>query len=629
MQALFLQTTFCGDECHKFITILLTIVGVAFLIYCIASIFLIKQVVISKKQSGSDKPIPADQYYYLPTALLTIQGKETIAVVKSAADETIRSATLVDLQIHNPPPVLPAPQDLLLVSYKGFAFANDEIRVSTDINGMLENISAITEDRITNIIQDITDAPKKIIKGQDFAPVSELAEKSPGEPTTTEIHQYSRSFVFLPDDLISAGFSKPWTIVIEGKSTNGSNVVDASIQLKQKAAVNRLELDDIEYKGFLTRPLVTRRFGVYTGKVGNGFNSQERFAFIVQIPDVSRIISVPIIRFAFVKGQSQPKFSSGLLIENYINKPSQVEGFLSIPINVLKAIFSIPAQLFNFKITHFELENNLETEKRKLASVTAAGNKQPAGPTAANPATAPLSKQDQQLVDSARAIINERARQLTKLPGLGKAPAIKLAKEPLKISSYIDLEKYLLTPDSGVLPTPPEPSKWKVNIIDWNAYRNDNSDTALQDCVAAAAAHQIMFWSGVALNKVKVPLENDVILAYKSVPADDKGRISIHDFLAAWRSPGIAHDKIDVCFPIREKNYEELKLAVYLFGACMVGLQLPIAVQSLEGVWDVEEDDPVGDWKIGSWDGHAVAVIGYDNEIITFITWGREQKMTR
>src|SRR6202007_3060450 len=103
------------------------------------------------------------------------------------------------------------------------------------------------------------------------------------------------------------------------------------------------------FKGVLTRPLRNLAMDVFLPahrQVGSAgprlFRKDPDLHCELMIPDLSRLIFVPITRSPFIKKNQVPKFTSGLLVENYINKPSEAEGFLSIPINVAKAIFAIP-----------------------------------------------------------------------------------------------------------------------------------------------------------------------------------------------------------------------------------------------------------------------------------------------
>ncbi|MCE1198106.1 MAG: hypothetical protein LWW85_03985, partial [Marinilabiliales bacterium] len=53
----------------------------------------------------------------------------------------------------------------------------------------------------------------------------------------------------------------------------------------------------------------------------------------------------------------------GLVLSNEINNPSSVEGFAMIPVNIAKAIVSIPTQLVQFKFDNTTKLEALEKEK--------------------------------------------------------------------------------------------------------------------------------------------------------------------------------------------------------------------------------------------------------------------------
>ena len=52
------------------------------------------------------------------------------------------------------------------------------------------------------------------------------------------------------------------------------------------------------------------------------------------------------------------------------DKPSEVLAFLDIPINVAKAIVSIPAELLQFKVTHYDNVNKAaQNEQAALQAI--------------------------------------------------------------------------------------------------------------------------------------------------------------------------------------------------------------------------------------------------------------------
>ena len=88
---------------------------------------------------------------------------------------------------------------------------------------------------------------------------------------------------------------------------------------------------------------------------------------------------------------------------------------------------------------------------------------------------------------------------------------------------------------------------------------------------------------------------------------------------------GIAGDTILDSIRIKEKDMDQLKITVYLFGGCLVGLQLPDSAQD-QAIWgegaSAKSKDP------NPKNGHAVAVLGYDPTYLYCISWGRYRQMT-
>lgn len=59
-----------------------------------------------------------------------------------------------------------------------------------------------------------------------------------------------------------------------------------------------------------------------------------------------------------------------------------------------------------------------------------------------------------------------------------------------------------------------------------------------------------------------------------------------------------------------------------------MGLNMPKSLNTDHEIWDLMPGDLTGDNAPGSDGGHAVAVLGYDAQYITFITWGEKKQMT-
>lgn len=203
---------------------------------------------------------------------------------------------------------------------------------------------------------------------------------------------------------------------------------------------------------------------------------------------------------------------------------------------------------------------------------------------------------------------------------------IKLGKRPprrdprtLQLASYMRLE---------ALPALPAMQNWGGKVMDWGMMKND----AVGDCTCAAAGHLIEAWTSNVSQEV-VPADDAIIAAYAAITgynpqtgANDNGAAEL-DVLNYWRQTGIANHKIDAYVALEPGNHDHIRAAVYIFGGCYIGLQLPNSAQK-QRVWSVAPQGTQGDGAPGSWGGHAVPVVAYDSLGLTVVTWGQLKHMT-
>jgi hypothetical protein len=204
--------------------------------------------------------------------------------------------------------------------------------------------------------------------------------------------------------------------------------------------------------------------------------------------------------------------------------------------------------------------------------------------------------------------------------------AVKLGKKyakydhrSLKLSSYL--------PDT--LPPIPETVDFSAKVkVPWGQMLNSE----LGDCTCAAAGHLILQWTanaGVAV----IPPDSSILEAYSAItgynpsdPSSDNGAVEL-DVLNYWRQNGIGGHKIGAFALVSPHNHDHVKAATYLFGGLYIGVQLPSSAQGAE-VWDVPSCGLTGEGEPGSWGGHAVEVVAYDQNGLTVITWGQKMRVT-
>jgi hypothetical protein len=199
---------------------------------------------------------------------------------------------------------------------------------------------------------------------------------------------------------------------------------------------------------------------------------------------------------------------------------------------------------------------------------------------------------------------------------LGKLPA-RVDPRTLSLSHYLRRE---------VLPAPPPELDLAAAVSGWPMYGNDR----IGDCTTAAAGHMIEAWTAAASGRpVEIP-EAAVIEAFDAVrivdPATgEEGAVEL-DVLKLWRTAGIGGHEIGAFAAVALGDGELVRCAAELFCGLYVGLQLPLRAQE-QAVWDWTGrlDGPDAP---GSWGGHAVDVVGYDEATLTVITWGAPQRLT-
>jgi hypothetical protein len=205
---------------------------------------------------------------------------------------------------------------------------------------------------------------------------------------------------------------------------------------------------------------------------------------------------------------------------------------------------------------------------------------------------------------------------------------IKLGKQPARTDPRtLKFSKYL--PSSA--PASPQKINW-LKPITWQMYGNDT----LGDCVEAAAGHMINIWQSWTAPTTQQPTSAQIIEAYSGdtgyIPGDpntDRGTDML-SFLNYWRKTGVAGLKIAAYVALDTGDLEQMRQAVYLFGAAFIGLQMPISAQGAES-WEVPPSF-TGTGAPGSWGGHCVPV-GAFNEFKgpanrnTVVTWGQTLPM--
>lgn len=199
----------------------------------------------------------------------------------------------------------------------------------------------------------------------------------------------------------------------------------------------------------------------------------------------------------------------------------------------------------------------------------------------------------------------------------------RLGKQPYRHDPRnLQLVKYFT---SAVLPSAPAWKNWMTKIKLWPMFLNDREG----DCTAAAIAHMEECWSANAGAEFTIT-DDEVQTVYVAVSgfdpatgANDNGAL-ISDVLKYWQKTGIAGHKIAAYAQVDFTNLTLVRQAIDVFGGVDIGIQLPVAAQNMGNHWKLPAGQALtGDYEPGSWGGHSVCVLAYNDWSFLCVSWGQ------
>lgn len=201
----------------------------------------------------------------------------------------------------------------------------------------------------------------------------------------------------------------------------------------------------------------------------------------------------------------------------------------------------------------------------------------------------------------------------------------KLGKRsPRHDARTLRLAKY-----AAALDTPPAAIDYGKTLTSLGDMQNDE----IGDCTCAGAGHLIQTWTAANGNQV-ILADDEIVDLYSAVTGYKRGDEStdngavLLDVLRYWKANPLKPGHVLTAYAqVNQKNQTEVKQGIWMFGGLYCGVMLPLSAQ-MQGVWDVPEEGTAGAGTIGSWGGHCVPIVAYDDQHLTCISWGQLIKMT-
>ena len=220
------------------------------------------------------------------------------------------------------------------------------------------------------------------------------------------------------------------------------------------------------------------------------------------------------------------------------------------------------------------------------------------------------------------------AEDLGKLPAVHNAgvqeppdpPGMKLGKLGAKFLKGLPP----LGAFTQALPPPPPAIAYSGSLRNLGAMANNVTG----DCTCAACGHAIQLWTSRVSTEMVVS-DASVLGMYSAVSGyvlgdsnTDNGAVASEVLLYWYKNPLAGH-ALSGFASIRPGNRTSIRDAIYLFGVCYLGIQMPFSAQRAS-MWVLPQGQTLtGDWEPGSWGGHAVPACDYDENGVTVISWGK------
>jgi hypothetical protein len=211
-----------------------------------------------------------------------------------------------------------------------------------------------------------------------------------------------------------------------------------------------------------------------------------------------------------------------------------------------------------------------------------------------------------------------------------------LGKLPASTDKTVPTFRWLIdgvpSPPVVQLPAPAASIGFFDKVAAWPMLANDR----LENCTIAAVGHAVQLWTA-ANNVPIIPDEPCAIAGYAHATGYDpatgennNGAVAL-DILKYWMHTGLpiceagSLDLLDGFAKIQVGDIISIQRAISAFGAVYVGVELPAGADE-----DFIAGKPWADLtgQPGSLGGHAIILVGFDNEGPVCVTWGRLQWMT-
>jgi hypothetical protein len=201
-------------------------------------------------------------------------------------------------------------------------------------------------------------------------------------------------------------------------------------------------------------------------------------------------------------------------------------------------------------------------------------------------------------------------------------------KRTFQLINYVALEKLLVEDEK--LPPIPDEEMMHPGDCSWPMLANDQYPC----CTSTAAGHMVHHWTELNGHEILLT-DDDIIQSYHALAGDSgKDGVSMLEALKYWRKKGIGDHRVHSFVQAEPMSRKALRSMVHLFGSAYLGLSLPNfaypnpPIGLTEIPWEISTTASDQDSEPQESNGHCVAAIGYNQDVVYVVTWGTLKTMS-
>lgn len=344
--------------------------------------------------------------YYLPSTTVPVTISGDFVILPERKENKSPTAAdfeyVVTVTVGTPKQVAD-PDAALMLEYRPEPASKDEFKLAVGTNGLLTTVNSTSKDETGAIILQLAELAKQGLRAS--AALAMTPAKDVAKPETDEdarrlacarkLRKMSVTTEVNLSDVLRAGTSAGLEEQREELNTRVTRAMQNEPLPTPPRLVESMTFDIREraplpgtisneqlyiyprktgYSGVVFRMMAPQRFGVEmsTSKANFGDNCRLSYAAAsinnmpVMVADPLRTFVVDNSRTAFVPKTVKMAVSDGVLTGIDVDKPSELLAAITLPVEVLKVIASIPGELLTIKVKQISDEKNLSAAQVEM-----------------------------------------------------------------------------------------------------------------------------------------------------------------------------------------------------------------------------------------------------------------------